>query len=174
LSFRPKGEIYLRSLAFARDDRPWACPLASLARLARGISKSETLQFSENLREPQKRSSIVVVCLINSRNYFQRHSGQPPRSSPLSRGGGEPESRTSKDHWIPASAGMTTTAALDKVQTARDTTEVRERKIFAPRRRGPSREQIFSGVGRRLSVKMAWLYQSGPQPTTISWKFFND
>jgi len=29
LSFRTKREIFPRSLAFARDDRPWACPLAS-------------------------------------------------------------------------------------------------------------------------------------------------
>src|SRR3972149_4903413 len=31
LSFRTKREIFPRSLAFARDDRPWACPLACLA-----------------------------------------------------------------------------------------------------------------------------------------------
>jgi len=30
LSFRTKREIFPRSLAFARDDRPWACRLASL------------------------------------------------------------------------------------------------------------------------------------------------
>jgi len=30
LSFRTKREIFPRSLAFARDDRPWACHLASL------------------------------------------------------------------------------------------------------------------------------------------------
>src|SRR3989337_3696800 len=29
LSFRTRGEIFPGSLAFARDDRPWACHLAS-------------------------------------------------------------------------------------------------------------------------------------------------
>ena len=43
LSFRPKGEIFLRSLAFARDD--WLRPvtLASFAFFARDINSSDLL-----------------------------------------------------------------------------------------------------------------------------------
>ena len=37
LSFRTKREIFPRSLAFARDDRSWACHLASLRLGARNI-----------------------------------------------------------------------------------------------------------------------------------------
>jgi hypothetical protein len=37
LSFRPKGEIFFRSLAYARDDGPWPATLASFAFFARDI-----------------------------------------------------------------------------------------------------------------------------------------
>src|SRR3990167_7742160 len=40
LSFRPKGEIFLRSLAFARDDGPRPVTLASFAFFARETSFS--------------------------------------------------------------------------------------------------------------------------------------
>src|SRR4029077_3743697 len=35
LSFRPKGEIFLRSLAFARDDGPWPITLRPLREICR-------------------------------------------------------------------------------------------------------------------------------------------
>src|SRR3989304_6892406 len=43
LSFRPKGEIFFRSLAFARDDGPRSVTLASFALFARDIVLSDLL-----------------------------------------------------------------------------------------------------------------------------------
>src|SRR3990170_3378794 len=40
--FRAKGEIIRRSLAFARDDRPWACHLASLRLGERNVRIRES------------------------------------------------------------------------------------------------------------------------------------
>ena len=40
MSFRPKGEIYLRSLTFVRDDRPWPVTWR-LCTFAGDISDSE-------------------------------------------------------------------------------------------------------------------------------------
>ena len=50
MSFRPKGEILLRSLAFARDDRP--CPsLGVLCVLPRVNSRIRVLQLNEKFAQ---------------------------------------------------------------------------------------------------------------------------
>ena len=69
LSFRPKGEIFLRSLAFARDDVPgpvtlrsWPIDLAQGGEFIEprlGAVKRVRVFGSEILRKPQKFSTII-------------------------------------------------------------------------------------------------------------------
>ena len=47
LSFRPTGEIFFRSLAFARDDGPWPATLAAFAPLRESWFSRFLRQYSD-------------------------------------------------------------------------------------------------------------------------------
>ncbi len=71
LSFRTKREIFPRSLAFARDDRPWACRLASL----RSFDQAQDMLSGRNvrIRESSTRSNDAylgeVLCGLRWRSF---------------------------------------------------------------------------------------------------------
>src|SRR3970040_1252935 len=55
--FERREKSFLRFLAFARDDRPWVCRLASWGG---GYPNPRGLPRPENLRKPRQFSRIVV------------------------------------------------------------------------------------------------------------------
>src|SRR5881397_1122112 len=74
LSFRPRGEIFLRSLAFARDDTPRRVTWR-LCALAGGISGSDCFQLPDHLRRRRKFWTIVIQ-RSHSRGVIHRALGR--------------------------------------------------------------------------------------------------
>jgi len=70
LSFRPKGEIFLRSLAFARDDRP--CPSLGVLGVPSTLLRTDLARANPRFWIAMGHRKICASCEQEKNSYLWR------------------------------------------------------------------------------------------------------